>query len=1383
MTRDFDAYSYENDDFLMVIAAGNNGSGHALNTVGSPATAKNIISVGASQSSGPDISSGMYGEDYLVDFSGRGPTEDNRIKPDVVAPGAYILSAHANADKVGECDPPNSSLIGNLNYGLTWKWGTSMATPVVAGSALLIREYFEEGFYPSGTKVSADVMNPSGALVKAILLNGAQSLLGAQSGYNNGYVLPVSPYDEHQGFGRINLLKSLSLEGKNDMRTKVIDRKQISSGATDEYIFTIDRSGSCTNADLSVTLVWADPAAASGCQLCLVNDLDLFMKKQGSSETLHPNGRTSRDSRNNAERIRTSANHGDEFVAIVRAHNLATSTQKYSLVATGCIADDSVISITFAPTPSPTPSSTPSPTKRTTTSPETVTPTIEDSINRSLVTTFEGGSLAAGAMFDIVAFNSVEIRSMDIHTSSSEMEFAKIYKRKSAGSHQGYERRPTAWNLIAEESFRGMGTGVASSLSKFPLTSPISIQASERSAFYITLLRTRLWCTSSTSGTGTLYTSNADLQLYAGVAKGSNFGATIRDRIWNGKVHYSVNDVESTPTIAPTTVVMTDAPTLEPSKKIITTPAPTLHPTSKSTSKEKMLATTFAGGYTITGNMFDIMALKQDLVIRGMDVHIASTKAEFVQIYKRRGRGSYQGYARRPGAWTLLSETTVQGQGSGVASPIPTGNFAPLEVPADGNLMALYITLQQPHMLSTAGANTGGVYASNPDLQIFEGIGKGYGFTHIINARIWNGNLHYTTQSGGLSGEPSASPSVTTLSPTPDDQSKPQFSLATTYSGNEVQYGNMFDIFASSGSDISIHGMDIHTVSVGLEIVEVWRRKDTHVGYERRPGAWQLLGTSEVQGNGKDVASSLSSAAFDPIEVSADSRTALYVVLKSSPSLLYSIDANAKTGDLYTSNSHLSIYVGVGMQYGFNGKYPNRVWNGALHYQVLTTLPPSPATVAPTKAILPTKMPIAPTNTPVGQPTSAPTRRPTTSAPTPKPTSPPTLRPSPGPTSAPIFPSVTYRPGELSVSQNGLRLSTGLTSKIIATSGQRVTFVNGQTSPQRFHYKPDGAAVFTHPDSDGWVYVSNSEVSGGDGGVGAIYFNSAGEVIWYQMILSGTDRNCGGGKTPWNTWLTCEEDSGGQVWEVDPWGYHSHRQTQIGSAGGGGYFESVAYDNRQPSQPHFFVTEDTLNGAIRRFTPNPNVVQNAYDAGNYWAILSSPGTTRYLVINPTSGTFSWSTSMSEARESAATQYAWSEGIDVRDGKLYFTVKKWKLLYVLDLDSQTFERSSTESGAFNNQPDQIARIIGDESEQNILYFCEDGGDDCGVHGRNMNGDFFTIIDGPSYDTETTGLAFSPDKKHMYVSFQSNPGHIFDISREDGYPFDGATLDIKYHQMDA
>ena len=146
---------------------------------------------------------------------------------------------------------------------------------------------------------------------------------------------------------------------------------------------------------------------------------------------------------------------------------------------------------------------------------------------------------------------------------------------------------------------------------------------------------------------------------------------------------------------------------------------------------------------------------------------------------------------------------------------------------------------------------------------------------------------------------------------------------------------------------------------------------------------------------------------------------------------------------------------------------------------------------------------------------------------------------------------------------------------------------------------------------------------------------------------------------------------------------------------------------------------------------------------------------------------------------------------------------------------------------------------------ILYFCEDGGKelgDCGVHGRDSSGRFFSILDGPGYVSETTGLAFSPNKRHMYVrragsflqriiaatprplpgnsaertrglqrpfparedvgqllglldflarelsvetgarlryvSFQT-PGVIFDITRDDGLPFDGGVLDIKYH----
>ena len=129
----------------------------------------------------------------------------------------------------------------------------------------------------------------------------------------------------------------------------------------------------------------------------------------------------------------------------------------------------------------------------------------------------------------------------------------------------------------------------------------------------------------------------------------------------------------------------------------------------------------------------------------------------------------------------------------------------------------------------------------------------------------------------------------------------------------------------------------------------------------------------------------------------------------------------------------------------------------------------------------------------------------------------------------------SYEPGNLVKKEHGLLLSKGLSSRIIATSGSYVTYADGSHSSTRFHYDPDGGSVFPNPDRSGWVYVSNSEVSNSGGGVGALYFNSDGQVTKYRMLLSGTSRNCGGGKTPWNTWLSCEEVENGHVWEVDPW--------------------------------------------------------------------------------------------------------------------------------------------------------------------------------------------------------------------------------------------------------
>ena len=195
-------------------------------------------------------------------------------------------------------------------------------------------------------------------------------------------------------------------------------------------------------------------------------------------------------------------------------------------------------------------------------------------------------------------------------------------------------------------------------------------------------------------------------------------------------------------------------------------------------------------------------------------------------------------------------------------------------------------------------------------------------------------------------------------------------------------------------------------------------------------------------------------------------------------------------------------------------------------------------------------------------------------------------------------------------------------------------------------------------------------------------------------------------------------------------------------------------------------------------------MEAAYAANDFSPILTSAGTTEYLVVelhSSSHGIFYWSTNEAEGRDSANDHYSNAEGIDVRDGMLYFVSKVNKELFILDLDKGTYQSSTTKSGAFEGQPDQIARMVNDESD--IVYFCEDSFSvAASVHGRNSAGRFFTILEGPDYDTESTGLAFSPDNMHMYVSFQKRPGHIFDIYREDGYPFNRQTLDIKYHAQE-
>ncbi len=313
-----DDFVWTHPDFVVLYAAGN--SGPSLSTINPYAVAKNVIAVGAVQNGA--------NRDRMATFSSRGPTADGRLKPDILAPGVSIWSAHG-CDPGGQCDD-------YVQFS-----GTSMATPTAAGAVALLRQYYMDGWYPTGTKQSSDRFVPSAALVKATLINGAAEITGTGA-YDNG----ENRYPNfNQGWGRILLDDALFFQG--DARATWLDdyRAGLDTGGSVMYPIAI----ADPSMPVEVTLVWSDYAGVPMSIPNLVNDLDLVVTSpdgtayHGNQYTGYNPGESQRnatgaDHLNNVEGVlvRSGVQSGI-WTITVSGYNVPEGPQPYAIVATGGI--------------------------------------------------------------------------------------------------------------------------------------------------------------------------------------------------------------------------------------------------------------------------------------------------------------------------------------------------------------------------------------------------------------------------------------------------------------------------------------------------------------------------------------------------------------------------------------------------------------------------------------------------------------------------------------------------------------------------------------------------------------------------------------------------------------------------------------------------------------------------------------------------------------------------------------------------------------------------------------------------------------------------------------------------------------------------------------